>query len=51
MAALRRAVAAGFRDRASALSDPDLTPLRSRDDFRLLMLDLAFPAEPLAAAR
>jgi len=23
-----------------------LDPLRSRDDFRLLMMDLAFPAEP-----
>jgi hypothetical protein len=30
-------------------SVPD--PLRSRDDFRLLMMDVAFPAEPLPATR
>jgi hypothetical protein len=24
-------------------------PFRGRDDFRLLLMDLAFPAEPLAA--
>jgi hypothetical protein len=51
MAALQRAVAAGFRDPAGALSDSDLTPLRSRDDFRLLMLDLGFPAQPFAASK
>jgi hypothetical protein len=26
--------------------DPDLNPLRSRSEFRLLMLDLMFPSEP-----
>ena len=28
--------------------DPALDPLRSRLDFRLLMLDLEFPADPFA---
>ena len=28
-----------------------LDPLRDRTDFRLLMMDLAMPAEPFAAAR
>jgi hypothetical protein len=26
--------------------DPDLDALRSRTDFRLLMMDLVFPGEP-----
>jgi serine/threonine-protein kinase len=28
--------------------DPDLDPLRSREDFRLLMMDVDFPADPFA---
>jgi hypothetical protein len=28
-----------------------LDPLRSRDDSRLLMMDLEFPSDPFAAAR
>jgi serine/threonine-protein kinase len=48
MAALRRAVAAGYRDLAYLRTDTDLDPLRGRDDFRLLMLDLAMPADPFA---
>jgi hypothetical protein len=28
--------------------DHDLDPLRSRLDFRVLMMDLAFPEEPFA---
>jgi serine/threonine-protein kinase len=48
MDALRRAVAAGFRDAARARTDRELDPLRDRPDFRLWMLDLAFPAEPFA---
>jgi tetratricopeptide (TPR) repeat protein len=49
MAALRRAVDAGWRDAARMAKEPDLDPLRSRDDFRellLSLLDLAFPSDP-----
>jgi serine/threonine-protein kinase len=45
---LGRAIAAGYRKLALIQSDPDLDPLRSRSDFQLLMLDLAFPADPFA---
>jgi hypothetical protein len=45
---LRDAVAAGFRDHARIRTDTDLDPLRQRPDFQLLMLDLAFPAEPFS---
>jgi hypothetical protein len=48
MVALRRAVAAGYRSLDWMRRDPDLDPLRSRPDFRLLLMDLAFPADPLA---
>jgi hypothetical protein len=46
MAALRKAVAAGFRDAANLRTNPDLELLRDRDEFRLLILDLSMPAEP-----
>jgi serine/threonine protein kinase/tetratricopeptide (TPR) repeat protein len=46
MDTLRRAVAAGFRHLAHMQADTDLDPLRNRPDFKLLMMDLAFPAEP-----
>jgi serine/threonine-protein kinase len=45
---LRRAVAAGLRDVAFMRRDTDLDPLRSRPDFQLLLMDLAFPEEPYA---
>jgi hypothetical protein len=48
---LRCAVAAGYdRQRllAQMTQDPDLAPLRGRDDFKLLMTDLAMPAQPFA---
>jgi tetratricopeptide (TPR) repeat protein len=48
IAALRRAVAAGFRNLDQMRTDPDLGPLRSRSDFQLLMMDLAFPSDPFA---
>src|SRR5262249_53447301 len=51
MAALRQAVAAGYGNLDEPRRDPDLWPLRDRDDFRLLMMDLAMPAEPFAPAR
>jgi eukaryotic-like serine/threonine-protein kinase len=37
VAALRRAIAAGWRDRDQLREDPDLASLRDRDDFRALM--------------
>jgi serine/threonine-protein kinase len=51
MAALRRAVAAGFRDAGQLRTDLEFEPIRDRDDFRLLIMDLAFPAEPFAPGR
>jgi tetratricopeptide (TPR) repeat protein len=49
---LGQARAAGFfRDTsniASLASDTDLAPLRLRPDFRLLIMDLAFPTDPFA---
>ena len=46
METLRRAVAAGFRNLVHMQTDTDLDSLRNRPDFQLLMMDLAFPAEP-----
>jgi tetratricopeptide (TPR) repeat protein len=43
---LKRAIAAGFRDVSHIQADRDLDPLRSRQDFQLLMMDLAFPVDP-----
>jgi serine/threonine protein kinase/tetratricopeptide (TPR) repeat protein len=51
MAGLRRAVAMGYRESDEYGREPALDPLRGRDDFRLMMMDLAFPADPFAAAR
>jgi eukaryotic-like serine/threonine-protein kinase len=48
MATLRRAVAAGLQDIEHMRKDLDLEPLRSRGDFQLLLMDLAFPTEPYA---
>jgi serine/threonine-protein kinase len=48
MQSLHRGVAAGYRNVALMRRDPDLDPLRSRDDFQLLMMDLEFPDDPFA---
>jgi tetratricopeptide (TPR) repeat protein len=48
MTTLRRALAAGYRDLARLRTDPDLDSLRGRVDFRSLLLDLSFPANPFA---
>ena len=45
---LHRAVARGYRNIALMRRDHDLDPLRSRDDFQLLMMDLEFPDDPFA---
>ena len=51
MAALLEATARGYRNRDALRREPALEPLRHRDDFRLLMMDLAFPAEIFASVR
>ncbi len=48
MRRLHQAVEAGYHDIAQLRTDRDLDSLRGRADFQLLMLDLAFPAEPFA---
>ena len=50
MAVLRQAVAMGYRSPHVYRAESALDPLRDRDDFRLLMMDLAMPADPFAAA-
>ena len=51
MAVLRRTVAMGYRSPDVFRTEAALDALRSRDDFRLRVMDLAMPAEPFAAAR
>jgi serine/threonine-protein kinase len=46
--ALRRAIAAGYKDAAKLRRDPAVQPLRGRPDFQLLMMDVDFPADPFA---
>jgi serine/threonine-protein kinase len=46
VATLRRAVELGWADYNGLKFDPDLDSLRSRPDFRALLMDLAFPGEP-----
>jgi hypothetical protein len=48
MELLRRAIAMGYRDALQLRLESALDPLRSREDFRLLMMDVAFPDEPFA---
>jgi hypothetical protein len=49
---LAAAGSAGFFREPARLAllrdDPDLGPLRDRAEFQLLLMDLAFPAEPFA---
>jgi hypothetical protein len=45
---LLRAIAAGLRNTGSMRINTDLDSIRSRPDFRLLMMDLAIPAKPFA---
>jgi hypothetical protein len=48
VAELQNAVAEGYRNPDAYRTEDALDPLRGREDFRLLMLDLAMPAEPFA---
>jgi hypothetical protein len=46
--ALGQAIRGGFRDAARLQTDPAFGPLRGRDEFRLLLMDLSMPADPFA---
>jgi serine/threonine-protein kinase len=51
MRLLQQAVAAGCCELAMISTDSAFEPLRSRPDFQLLLMDLAFPADPIRVAR
>jgi eukaryotic-like serine/threonine-protein kinase len=51
LALLRQAAGIGYRAPNTYRTETALDPLRGRDDFRLLMMDLAMPANPLARNR
>jgi serine/threonine-protein kinase len=48
---LTKAVGLGYRNANAFRTETALDPLRDRPDFRLLMMDLTFPAEPFALVR
>jgi hypothetical protein len=48
MALSYKAVGVGYRNPDAYRTEDALDPLRDRPDFRLLMMDLAFPAEAFA---
>ena len=48
---LRRAIAAGFHTISLMRTDADLDSLRHRLEFKLLMMDAAFPAKPFARSK
>jgi tetratricopeptide (TPR) repeat protein/tRNA A-37 threonylcarbamoyl transferase component Bud32 len=45
---LRAAVASGYRDTHALRTDKEWDPLRTRGDFKQLLMDLDFPARPFA---
>jgi tetratricopeptide (TPR) repeat protein len=51
MERLHRAVGMGYRDLNAFRTEAALGPLRDREDFRLLMMDLAMPADAFPTAR
>ena len=51
MALLRQAVAWAIAIRMTYRTETALDPLRDRDDFRLLIMDLAMPDDALARDR
>jgi tetratricopeptide (TPR) repeat protein len=48
MVLLRQAVTLGYRNPSAYRTESALDSLRNRPDFRVLVMDLAFPAEPFA---
>ena len=48
---LRRAVEMGYLSRDTYRTETALDPIRGRPDFQLLVMDLAFPAQPYAPVR
>ncbi len=48
---MRKAVDGGYRPPARVLAEPVFNPLRSRPDFQLLMMDLAFPIDAFVGGR
>jgi hypothetical protein len=50
MSLLYKAVGMGYRDANAFRTESALDPLRDREDFQLLMMDLAMPADPFAHA-
>jgi hypothetical protein len=51
MQSLRRAVALGYHNGNELRIESAFDPLRGRDDFPLLLMDLSMPADPFAAVR
>ena len=47
MGLLWKAIGMGYRYTDHYRTEDALDPLRGREDFKLLMMDLTFPAEPL----
>jgi hypothetical protein len=50
MGLLWKAVGMGYRNTDAYRTEDAFDPLCGREDFKLPMMDLAFPAEPLAGA-
>ncbi len=48
VAILKKAVGMGYNSANSFRDEPALDSLRGRPDFQVLMMDLNFPAEPIA---
>ena len=48
MGLLSQALGTGYRGANAFRTESTLDPLRDRDDFRVLMLDLVMPADPFA---
>jgi eukaryotic-like serine/threonine-protein kinase len=51
MELLRKAIGMGNRDIGWLRTERGLDPIRGRDDFRLMMMDLVFPSQPFARTR
>jgi hypothetical protein len=51
MEALRKAVNAGYRDSSNLEKDADLNALRSRADFRLMIMELSMPDDAFTPSR